>query len=48
MKVSELETDVVQQLLYNILPGGNTVLHKLADIETELITLFEVSHPDLD
>jgi hypothetical protein len=30
------------------LPGGNSVLHKLADNETELISLFKISHPNLD
>ena len=46
IEAHELEEDVVRQILYNILPGGNTVLHKLADNENELISLFKISHPD--
>jgi hypothetical protein len=37
LKVQDLEDEVVECLLYNFLPGGNTILHKLAEQEEELI-----------
>ena len=29
------------------MPGGETLLHKLADKEDEIIALFKICHPDL-
>ena len=46
IKIKDLEDPVIEELLYNILPGGNTVLHLLCSIEKELIRLFEESHRD--
>jgi hypothetical protein len=34
VKIKNLEDPVIEQLLYNILPGGNTVLHLLCTHET--------------
>jgi hypothetical protein len=48
LKAEELEDDVIQQILYNFLPGGNTVLHILADNETELLAMLARTHPDLE
>jgi hypothetical protein len=48
MKVDDLEEEVFTNLLYNVLPGGNTVLHKLAaDKEEELLAVFRRSHPNI-
>jgi hypothetical protein len=40
IKVKDLEDAVTEQLLYNILPGGNTVLHLLISKEKQLIRMF--------
>eukprot|EP00347_Sterkiella_histriomuscorum_P004764 403359199 len=45
ISIDELEEKVIEQLLYNILPGGNTILHKLCEREDQLIGLFKIAHP---
>lgn len=44
LTINDLEDSVIEELLYNILPGGNTVLHLLSNKEKELIRIFEVAH----
>eukprot|EP00347_Sterkiella_histriomuscorum_P018629 403344788 len=46
IKVKDLEDSVIQTLLYNILPGGNTVLHMITNSEKELIRIFDEAHQD--
>jgi hypothetical protein len=43
ISVSEIDDDQFQKLIYNILPGGDTVLHRLARKERgkEIIQIFE-------
>lgn len=48
IKISDLEESVVEAILYNILPGGETVLHKLCEREEELIKIFQIAHPKED
>jgi len=49
LRISDLQPEVLCQLVYNILPGGNTVLQRLAhDNESELIALFKILHPDFE
>ncbi|CDW71666.1 wd-40 repeat protein [Stylonychia lemnae] len=45
LKIEELQENILQEILLNILPGGNTVLHLLCDQHEELIKLLEVAHP---
>ncbi|CDW79381.1 UNKNOWN [Stylonychia lemnae] len=45
LKVEELQENVVREILYNILPGGNTVLHLLCDQHEELTKLLYLAHP---
>ncbi len=44
--VNQIDTDQIQRLIYNILPGGNTFLHKLAGKGDVLEAIFKVCHPD--
>jgi hypothetical protein len=37
----------LEMILFNILPGGNSVLHMLAQND-EILPLLEFSHPDLE
>lgn len=46
IKIKDLEDAVTEQLLYNILPGGNTVLHLLVSKEKELIRIFNEAHTE--
>ncbi|CDW71088.1 wd-40 repeat protein [Stylonychia lemnae] len=46
LKVKDLEDPVIEQLLYNILPGGNTVLHLLGSKEKQLMRIFQEAHRD--
>jgi len=43
--IEDIEPDVLQQMLLNILPGGNTILHKLFDKGDMLIKIFDACHP---
>ena len=48
ISVDDLEEQVIWQIIYNILPGGNTVLHLLAENEDQLIAIFQMSHPRVE
>jgi len=43
--IEDVEPNVLEQMLLNILPGGNTILHKLFDKEDMLMKIFAVCHP---
>ena len=43
--INQLELGVVSQICYNILPGGNTVLHMLGSVEEQLVEIFKLAHP---
>ena len=40
----DLEESILIPLLYNILPGGNTVLHKLWNKDDEILKIFKFAH----
>ena len=44
----QIDDEQVQRLIYNILPGGNTFLHKLADKGDVLEAIFKVCHPNVE
>lgn len=46
LKVDDIEPAVLETVLYNILPGGNTVLHKLCESEEQLLRIFAIAHED--
>ena len=37
---------MIEELLYNILPGGNTVLHLLGNKEKQMMKIFSEAHKD--
>jgi len=43
IKLSELDIDTIRQLCYNILPGGNTILHKLATNDEVIEAIFKTA-----
>ncbi len=41
-----MEFLVIQSLVYDILPGGNTIFHMLNSRKDELMKIFEICHPE--
>eukprot|EP00347_Sterkiella_histriomuscorum_P022786 403337167 len=46
LQVEDVHQDQLKQLIFNILPGGNTILHRLCDREEQLMKLMQIAHPD--
>ena len=48
LNLNEINENQIQSMLYNILPGGNTILHKLIlnDQPDDVETIFKMSQPD--
>eukprot|EP00347_Sterkiella_histriomuscorum_P010531 403375928 len=46
IKVKNLDPGMIQLILYNILPGGNTVFHKLYKSQEKISKIFRMSHPN--
>lgn len=42
----QIDNEQIQQLIYNILPGGNTFLHYLSEKGDILEAIFQVCHPN--
>ena len=44
----QIDNEQVQRLIYNILPGGETFLHKLADKSDVIETIMDICHPNAE
>ena len=42
----QIDAEQVERLIYNILPGGDTFLHILADKSDVIESIFEICHPN--
>jgi hypothetical protein len=48
LDIENLDDNVIEKLLYTVLPGGNTIIHKLCDQEETLMKLFKIANPRKD
>jgi hypothetical protein len=46
MKINQIVTDQAEMLFYNILPFGNTMLHKIHSDGDLMEALLQIAHPD--
>lgn len=46
IEADQIDNEQVQRLIYNILPGGNTFLHILADKSDVIETIFDICQPN--
>lgn len=46
LDVDNIHEDEIKRILFNILPGGNTILHRLCDREVQLLKVLKKAHPD--
>lgn len=46
LQIELIDNSQVELLLYNILPGGNTILHKLSAHGEKIKKLYHIAHPN--
>lgn len=46
IKLKEIQPEMVEQMIYNILPGGNTILHKMYKSQEKIAKIFKICHTD--
>ncbi|CDW88225.1 UNKNOWN [Stylonychia lemnae] len=44
IKLKQIQPDMIEFMIYNILPGGNTILHKLFESQDKVAKLFKTCH----
>ena len=46
LELENIEKSQIELLCYNIIPGGNTVIHKLTENSDMIKRIFKIAHPN--
>lgn len=46
LSIHDIDDLQIELLCYNIIPGGDTILHKLANHEETIRRIFQIAHPN--
>jgi len=46
IKLKSIQPGMIEYMIYNILPGGNTILHKLFESQDKIAKVFRICHPE--
>jgi hypothetical protein len=46
LSINDIDELQIELLCYNIVPGGDTILHKLANDEETIREIYQIAHPN--